>query len=256
MSYDEWIELFASKHKTIVDKLLVNGYNQDEIIEYFNYENMVKNEIDFCPLYKENKKCHNIDELNCYLCGCPNFRFSDDALGSYANHKIVSKCSINNGSTKGVNGLIHQDCSKCSVPHHKAYIKKHFNYNWREIMKNSKQESITIWYNKKCSKCNEALELLGECNLNVVNYLEDEITKDDIKSILHKLNISAKELIRSNEELYEQLGLKNVTNDEELIDFMLKYPSLIQRPIIIKDDRAIIGRPPTLIVEFIKGCSI
>lgn len=256
MSYDEWVELFATKHKAIVDKLLLKGYDQDMIIDYFDYENMQKNETTFCPLYKDNKKCHNIDELNCYLCGCPNFRFNSNGLGSYGNYKIVSKCSINNGSTKGINGAIHQDCSKCSVPHHKAYVRKHFNYNWREIMKNSKEENITIWYNKKCSKCNEALELLDGCNLNVVNYLEDKITKDDIKNILKKLNISPRELIRSSEELYEQLGLKNVTNDEELIDFMLKYPSLIQRPIIIKDDKAIIGRPPTLVVEFIKRYSV
>jgi len=134
MGYQDWFEKHSQKHKAIVDKLLSKDYSDDEIIEYFSYDNMVQNEIEFCPLYKQNKKCHEMDNLNCYLCGCPNFRFNDTKLAQYSGYTIKSKCDINNGETKAYNGIIHQNCSKCSVPHHKAYIKKHFDYDWKKIM--------------------------------------------------------------------------------------------------------------------------
>lgn len=135
MLYSEWVEDFYKKHRAIVIKLEQKGFSDDEIIEYFDYENMVKNEADFCPLYKMGKKCHDIKELNCYLCACPNFRYNDDGIGSYSSYKILSKCSINNGTSKGIDGAIHQDCTKCTVPHHRAYIKKHFDRDWLKIMK-------------------------------------------------------------------------------------------------------------------------
>ncbi|MFA6759640.1 MAG: hypothetical protein WCR69_01160 [Sulfuricurvum sp.] len=134
MSYEEWASEFAKKHKKIVDKLLAKGYSKDEIIDYFSYENMAKNEVDFCPLYKEGKKCHDMKDLNCYLCGCPNFRYNDDGIGEYGSYKILSKCEVNNGRSIGRSGAIHQDCSKCTVPHHKAYVSKHFSYEWQEVM--------------------------------------------------------------------------------------------------------------------------
>lgn len=138
MSYEEWFETHAAKHKKIVDKLVANGFSEDEIINYFEYENMTKEEIDFCPLYKDNKKCHEMEKLNCYLCGCPNFRFDDEGLDEYNGMKILSKCDINNGSKLSRGGFIHQDCSKCTVPHHKAYVKKNFDLDWKKIMSGCK----------------------------------------------------------------------------------------------------------------------
>ena len=138
MTYKDWFDNHALKHKKIVDKLISKGYTKEQIIEYFDFENMVKNENDFCPLYKENKKCHDMKELNCYLCACPNFRFNDKGIDRYNNSLILSKCSINNGSKIAHNKAIHQDCSSCSVPHHKKFIEKNFSLNWLEIMKDSK----------------------------------------------------------------------------------------------------------------------
>jgi len=138
MSYSDWFDAHAKKHKIIVDKLVDSNYTKEQIIEYFDFDNMVKEENDFCPLYKDNKKCHDMDSLNCYLCACPNFRFSDDGLGTYNEFSILSKCDINNGEKFMGNGVIHQDCSSCSVPHHKSYVEKNFNLDWREIMKECK----------------------------------------------------------------------------------------------------------------------
>lgn len=139
MSYSNWIEEHSSKHKKIIDKLVQNKFDEEQIIEYFNFDNMVIKEPDFCPLYIENKKCHEMDSLNCYLCSCPNFRFKDDGIKKIQNNIQYSFCDIN--SQDGRQGIyanaIHQDCSRCSIPHHKAYVKKHFNLNWYQIMQGS-----------------------------------------------------------------------------------------------------------------------
>jgi len=128
MSYKSWHESHSKKHKIIIDKL--SHLNTDEIIEYFNYDNMQQNEVDFCPLYIKNTKCHDIENLNCYLCACPNFRVNLEK----------SHCDINSkdgGSITSKNGYIHQDCSNCNVPHKVEYIKNNFDTNWSNIMKNT-----------------------------------------------------------------------------------------------------------------------
>ncbi len=134
MSYRTWFNNHADKHKNIVTKLIEKNYSQEQIIEYFDFENMVKNEVDFCPLYKKNQKCHDMKSLNCYLCACPNFRFNDDGLGQYNEFKILSRCNIHNGKEFARKGVIHHDCSSCSVPHHTSYIQKHFDLDWKNIM--------------------------------------------------------------------------------------------------------------------------
>ncbi|WP_198304890.1 hypothetical protein [Arcobacter vandammei] len=138
MTYKEWFLNQGNLHKEVMKKL--ENFTKDEILEYFKFENMQKNEPDFCLLYKENKKCHDIEDLNCYLCACPHFRFNDSGLSVNQDKKtIYSICSINSrkGSQFEGDDYIHQDCSNCDIPHKKNYIKKRFNINWFEIMKDS-----------------------------------------------------------------------------------------------------------------------
>jgi len=126
MGYKQWIKQHSIKHKKIVDKL--SNFTDDEIIEYFDFDNMVKNEPNFCPLYKDNKKCHNIEKLNCYLCACPLFRLD--------THKSYCQIDSKFGSTIiAKDGFIHQNCSNCVIPHKKSYIKKNFSRSWSYIMK-------------------------------------------------------------------------------------------------------------------------
>ena len=136
MGYTQWVQNHAKKHKKIVDKLLAQNYTKEQIIDYFDFENMKIEEEDFCPLYAKNKKCHDMDSLNCYLCSCPNFRYSDRGIQKIEEKTQYSFCNIDSKDGKqGVYGdKIHQDCSKCSVPHHREYVKKHFDYNWSNIM--------------------------------------------------------------------------------------------------------------------------
>ncbi len=136
MGYRSWLEEHANKHKKIVDKLLSNNFSKTEIIEYFDFENMVKMEKDFCPLYAENKKCHDIEKLNCYLCACPNFRFSDQGVEKIDGKTKYSYCEIESkkGSLSTYGDAIHQNCSGCDVPHVKKYVEEHFDLEWKKIM--------------------------------------------------------------------------------------------------------------------------
>ncbi|QFR48298.1 hypothetical protein FJR48_00585 [Sulfurimonas lithotrophica] len=137
MSYASWFEEHAQKHKKIVDKLLSKGFSKEQIIEYFEFENMVEMEKDFCPLYAENKKCHDIEELNCYLCACPNFRFDDKGIEKIENKTKYSYCSIDSkkGELSTYGDAMHQNCSGCDVPHIKKYIEDKFDVDWKKIMK-------------------------------------------------------------------------------------------------------------------------
>ena len=136
MTYSQWFENHAKKHHQLTQRLLDEGLDQNEIVEYFRFENMVEKEKEFCELYKTHSKCHDMEELNCYLCACPNFRFTMQPQQKKGK-LIHSYCSIDSkdGGTFEHEGNIHQDCSGCLVPHHEAYILKHFNTNWLEIMK-------------------------------------------------------------------------------------------------------------------------
>ncbi len=111
--------------------------SDEEVIVYFRYENMVQHEPDFCPLYAQNKKCHDMENLNCYLCACPNFRFNDAGIEQKEGKLLKSFCAIDSkeGAQFVGEDAIHQNCSGCTVPHHEAYIRKHFKRDWFDIMK-------------------------------------------------------------------------------------------------------------------------
>lgn len=136
MTYTQWFEMQGNKHHKLTQRLLSQGLNEDEIIAYFRFENMVEKETDFCELYAAKKKCHEMAELNCYLCACPNFRFTQNPP-SKEGQLIHSHCSIDSkdGAIFEHKNNVHQDCSGCLVPHHESYIKKHFNTSWLKIMK-------------------------------------------------------------------------------------------------------------------------
>lgn len=111
----------------------------------------------------------------------------------------------------------------------------------------------TIWHNPKCSKSREALALLEEKGepVTVVKYLESAPSRDEIAALLKKLGVSARELMRTKEDIYKELGLANVTEEEELIDAMAEHPKLIERPILLDGEKAIIGRPVEKVIEFL-----
>jgi arsenate reductase len=109
----------------------------------------------------------------------------------------------------------------------------------------------TIWHNPKCSKSRQALELLHvrDIDVEVVKYLETHPSKEEIKTILSRLQISPRELMRTKEDLYKELGLKDEMDEEKLIDAMVEHPKLIERPIVITEKGVVISRPPEKILE-------
>jgi Zn-finger protein len=107
-----------------------------EVIEYFRFDNMVINEPDFCLLYNENKKCHDVENLNCYWCACPYFRFNDSGFSTDKDRTLYSTCSIESkeGERFITDTSIHQDCTRCLIPHQENTLKRDFNRNWRITM--------------------------------------------------------------------------------------------------------------------------
>ncbi len=135
MGYSKWFHTHGQKHAAIMAKL--THLSDEEVIAYFRFENMVEKEPDFCPLYKENRKCHDMEELNCYLCACPNFRFDDKGFKEVNGKSLKSYCAIDSKEGDVFEGedALHQNCSGCTVPHHETYIQKVFQRDWFEVMK-------------------------------------------------------------------------------------------------------------------------
>jgi len=114
-------------------------------------------------------------------------------------------------------------------------------------------ETIKIWHNPRCSKSRDSFKLLEEKGIDaeVVKYLEDIPTKEELTELLKKLNMSARELMRTKEDVYKELNLKDETSEDALIEAMVANPKLIERPIVIRGDKAVIGRPIEKVVELI-----
>ncbi len=113
--------------------------------------------------------------------------------------------------------------------------------------------TVTIWHNPRCSKSRNAVTLLEEKGIEaeVVKYLDTPPTRDELVQMLKMLGISARELMRTKEAIYKELNLKEETNEDKLIDAMAANPKLIERPIVIKDGKAAIGRPIENIVALL-----
>ena len=112
---------------------------------------------------------------------------------------------------------------------------------------------ITLWHNPRCSKSRNAAALLKEKGVEaeVVKYLDTPPGKEEIKELLKMLGITARELMRTKETIYKELGLKEVDDEEKLMEAMAENPKLIERPIVIKDGKAAIGRPIENIIELL-----
>ncbi|TYP65273.1 arsenate reductase (glutaredoxin) [Stutzerimonas stutzeri] len=113
---------------------------------------------------------------------------------------------------------------------------------------------LILYHNPRCSKSRNALELLEQRGLtpSVIRYLETPPSADELRQILARLGISPRQLLRSGEEEYKTLNLTDSTlTDEQIIDAMVAHPKLIERPILVVGDAAVIGRPPEKVLEIL-----
>ena len=114
--------------------------------------------------------------------------------------------------------------------------------------------SFTIFHNPRCSKSRQALQILQQnnCDHEIVLYLDIELNAPLIEDILKKLDLSPRELLRKGEIDYKDNDLGDIEHsDQDIVNFMIKFPKLIERPIVIKGNRAVVGRPPERIKELL-----
>ena len=113
--------------------------------------------------------------------------------------------------------------------------------------------NVTIWHNPRCSKSRNAVTLLEEKGVeaDVVKYLDTPPTKEELVAVLKMLGISARELMRTKEAIYKELNLKEETDEDKLIEAMVQNPKLIERPVVIKEGKAAIGRPIENIIDLL-----
>ncbi|MBV8959640.1 MAG: arsenate reductase (glutaredoxin) [Actinobacteria bacterium] len=112
---------------------------------------------------------------------------------------------------------------------------------------------VTVWFNPNCSKCRGARDLLDEQGVacELVRYLEDSPSRAEIQRVMGLLGIDdPRAMMRTGEAVYKEENLAEASADE-LLDAMVRHPILIERPIIIRGDRAVIGRPPERLMELL-----
>lgn len=112
---------------------------------------------------------------------------------------------------------------------------------------------VTIYHNPRCSKSRDGICFLEENNIEfeTVKYLDQSITKTELKSILKKLNYTPIQLVRTKEKIWIEKYKNMELSDDQIIDAMLENPKLIERPIIVKGDKAVLGRPTEKIMEIL-----
>ena len=113
---------------------------------------------------------------------------------------------------------------------------------------------MIIYHNPRCRKSRETLELLKSNGIEpeVVKYLETPLNADQLKSLLKKLDIDATELLRKGEKEYKENYKGKDLSEKDAINAMVKFPKLMERPIVVKGNSAVIGRPPENVLALLK----
>jgi arsenate reductase len=113
---------------------------------------------------------------------------------------------------------------------------------------------ITVYQKPTCSKCRATLNILRDRGVEFesVNYYERPLTADQLRSLVEKLGVSPRQLLRKDEPIARSLGLsKKDLSDDELIELMVENPDLLQRPIVVRGDKAVLCRPPENVEELL-----
>lgn len=113
--------------------------------------------------------------------------------------------------------------------------------------------TVTLYHNPKCSKSRQTLELLRAKGIEpvVIEYLKTPPDKTTLKMILGMLGLKPRELLRKKEEIYKKAGLDRDLSDEAIISAMIKHPVLMERPIVLAQGKAAIGRPPEKVLKIL-----
>ena len=112
---------------------------------------------------------------------------------------------------------------------------------------------MKIYHNPRCTKSREGLKILQDagCEFEIVEYLKDGLTVQELSLLIKQLGFKAEELVRKTEAIYKEKFRGKIMSDEDWISAMVAYPKLIQRPILVHKNQAIVGRPPELFCKLI-----
>ena len=112
---------------------------------------------------------------------------------------------------------------------------------------------MEIYHNPRCAKSRQTLALLQENGVDpeIVLYLDSVPSPNELKSLLLKLDLSPIQLVRKGEKIWKEQFKGKELSDEEIIEAMIAYPKLIERPIVVKDQKAVLGRPPENVLDLL-----
>ena len=113
---------------------------------------------------------------------------------------------------------------------------------------------VTIYHNPRCGKSRDTLALIAEAGIEpeIVEYLKTPPTRETLRGLLRKLGIKPEQLVRKGEEVYKQKFAGRALTDEQWLDALAKNPILIERPIVVKGAKAVIGRPPENVLSLLR----
>ena len=114
-------------------------------------------------------------------------------------------------------------------------------------------KELKIYHNSRCRKSRETLQIIQQRGLNpdIIQYLNDPPNKEELKNILEILNYKPIELVRTNEEVWKRNFKNKTLSENDVINAMIDYPKLIERPIIINKNKAVVGRPPENVLKIL-----
>jgi arsenate reductase len=115
-------------------------------------------------------------------------------------------------------------------------------------------DQIKIYQKPTCSKCREAIGILKDrgVNFEAINYYETPLDAEQLRELIEQMGIAPRELLRKGEQVYRDLNLgKREVSDDELIRLMVEHPDLIQRPIVVRGNKAVLARPPQNLEELL-----
>lgn len=114
--------------------------------------------------------------------------------------------------------------------------------------------TVTIYHNPRCSKSRQTLRLIEDRGIEpeIVTYLTDTPSAEELTEIIGLLGVGARDIMRTGEAIYKELGLKDETSETALITAMVHHPILIERPIVVSNGKAVIGRPPEAVLPILE----
>lgn len=158
---------------------------------------------------------------------------------------LLSQTKIEAGSTTKASTPVNQNRSSIILPSH--VLSTAFKIKRTHV-------TVTIYHNPNCSKSRQTLELLNKHNITptIIEYLKTPPPAEKLQEILAQLGFSPRDLMRKKEAIYAEYELNNPSlSEDDLIEFMSQHPILIERPIVLANGKAAIGRPPEQVLEIL-----